>query len=657
MQVSYSSYIILFLIISTKIFSQDQLSAERLVKLSLEELLNLEVTIASKSLEQQSNAPGIISVLSKDEIKRFGGTTLRDILERVPSLISSGANYSNRTTIAVRGDQVRQNSGHVLFLINGRPVREIQEGGVSSELLESFPTNIIENIEVIKGPGSVLYGSDAFSGVINIKTIPVKETGLSVSGLWETKGGNKFSGSTSLQTEDLTFLAAINYFEKPEWNTELKYPATIEIETPPFTETVIDTAKLNIPNKGFGTYFELQYKNLSFMSSYNYWKTLFVVATLNNLVETKKFFNNLGYTIKVSPGWDMDFNLTYVNSKLQGNTLSKRNSGNLVAEWTNSIKINDNSKLVAGGLYNNAQGEETSLYAKIPAIPIGSVVSKGNLDSYAVYSQIDYTFLQDFKLIGGFQGVKVENIDFKFLPRLGLIWHPTSCLSIKALYSQAFRAPSINEVNMNFGNLLQGNSNLKSESVSTYDLSITFEDEQWEGSVSFFISKMTDIIQDVSTYYENNQDITFTGIEFESKIYFNRELYLAASVLYQNNETTNGDWISPISDLGLKTGISYMSSNNGITVSLFNIYQGNLDNSFIGIYNNNQGAYNLLHLNCVLQLNTIFNLSMNHNLDLLISVDNLLDREHFGYSLGLETTDAIPSIPGRSIQMGLNFSL
>ena len=86
--------------------------------MSLEALLNIDVTTASKSAEKQSDAPGIISILTKDELERFGGTTLKDILDRVPGLISYGNQFSDISTIAVRGDQSKVTSAHVLFLNN-----------------------------------------------------------------------------------------------------------------------------------------------------------------------------------------------------------------------------------------------------------------------------------------------------------------------------------------------------------------------------------------------------------------------------------------------------------------------------------------------------------------------------------------------------------
>ena len=162
------------LLLSGGVYAQEQPGQENIAvdesQLSLRDLLNVKVVTASKSAEKLSDAPGVISVVTKDEIKRFGGNTLKDILERVPSLSAQTAFFQDRSLIAVRGDQLKVTSGHVLVLINGRPDRESQEGGLMSETFQSFPIDIIERIEVIRGPGSVLYGSDAFSGVINILT-------------------------------------------------------------------------------------------------------------------------------------------------------------------------------------------------------------------------------------------------------------------------------------------------------------------------------------------------------------------------------------------------------------------------------------------------------------------------------------------------------
>jgi len=135
-----------------------------LVSMDLEQLMNLKVTTASLFSDKLSQAPAIMSVVTNDELRRFDGLTLNEILQQVPGLTGSTQYFVDRSMVAARGDQTKTDGGHILFLINGRPTREVMEGGVISDLLESFPVEILERIEIIKGPGSVLYGSNAFRG-------------------------------------------------------------------------------------------------------------------------------------------------------------------------------------------------------------------------------------------------------------------------------------------------------------------------------------------------------------------------------------------------------------------------------------------------------------------------------------------------------------
>ena len=146
--------------------------------MDLDSLFNTRVTTASKFAEKLSDAPGVISVVSRDALRRFGGVTLREILERVAGLSGFRTGVNDRSIVSARGNQARVNGGHVLLLINGRPTREVAEGGVNEDILESFPVNSLERMEVIKGPGSVLYGSDAFSGVIPPGLVTGLVTGL-----------------------------------------------------------------------------------------------------------------------------------------------------------------------------------------------------------------------------------------------------------------------------------------------------------------------------------------------------------------------------------------------------------------------------------------------------------------------------------------------
>ena len=526
-----SGLIFLVFILQTNLFAQE---TEDMLDMSLDDILNMEVTTASKSAEKLSDAPGVISVLSQDDLKRFGGTTLRDMLERVPGLASSGANYTNRTTIAPRGDQIKQNSSHVLILIDGRPIREVQEGGVSSDVLESFPVNIIERIEVIKGPGSVLYGSDAFSAVINIIPKSAKENGVSVTGLAQSGGGVLTFGDVTYSKGDLSIIAAGRFMQKTEWEATMKSVTGSDSLT---GLPIIGSVDINIPNEGPGAFLNLKYKNLKLTSSFTQWTTYRVSGLSYDEVKLTKYFTNAGYSYTVNDNWDMDFNITFTKAELLGETISKRDNYNLVAEWSNAIRLGEKTKLMIGGLFNKNDGTEKGTSS-------GEVYSEGNVNSYAAYAQLDYQTLSNLKLIGGMQANKVDNIDLDVVPRGGVIWYPIEKVNVKALYSQAFRAPSINEVNMDFRGTFLGNPDIGPEKVATFDLSIGYQGEQSQVNVNVFRSSMTDIIQIVRnveegiSMYQNNQDVIFVGAEVEGKYYVNSAWYLTGSTLYQKNKNT-----------------------------------------------------------------------------------------------------------------------
>ncbi|MEJ2627459.1 MAG: TonB-dependent receptor, partial [bacterium] len=617
----------IFLIFSLLVPAMAQ-DTENLMQLSLEEILNMEVTTVSKFAEKLFNAPGVITVVTKDELDRFGGTTLKDILERVPSLIGSTVYMTDRSTIAPRGDQVLPSSSHVLLLINGRPVRESLEGGIKSEMYEAFPVNIIEKIEVVRGPGSVLYGSNAISAVINIITESAEKNGFAVSGLAGQSGAYGTRAKAQLKSGDFNMVAAGQFLKKADWETDFTYK---NYYTP--ADTTI-TMKNTIPNEGLGSYVGINYKNLRFMGSYSEWKnyywiidyaTVFPFPTYGNN-NWSKTFADLGYGLQVTDQWDMDFNITYTQSTFKTDAWpnSNRDSYEVVVEWSNYYNPTERMGLVFGGLYNFFSGKEW-----------GPEVTYTDASRYSIgaYAQMNYRVLNSLNAITGFQANKVENIDLDIVPRVGLIWNPVERINVKALYSSAFRAPSINELTINFPQMM-GNPDLTPEKVNTLDLGVNYQGEQIQAGINFFHSQQMDVIfqnRDLTVVpvpmYWNGVEVTFMGVEFEGKYYINRNLFITGSMLYQTNEDKDGvENVTPIANLGAKAGISY-KSEKGVTLSLFNIYQGDLDEKFDAQLNPSPGAYNLLNLYARADINQLFNLTMKPNLALFLQADNVLDKE------------------------------
>ena len=138
--------------------------------------LDISVGIASKKEERVLDAPGIITVVTKEEIKSYGGNSLVDVLNRLPSVQLTWSDVFRDNVPGVRGQIATQYDNRMLLLLNGRPMRESMTGGFHYDILRSFPLEAIERIEFIRGPGSVLYGSSAFMGVINIVTKKPKDT-------------------------------------------------------------------------------------------------------------------------------------------------------------------------------------------------------------------------------------------------------------------------------------------------------------------------------------------------------------------------------------------------------------------------------------------------------------------------------------------------
>jgi iron complex outermembrane receptor protein len=135
--------------------------------MSLSELMQLEVTSVSRQPEELLDAPAAISVLTREEIRRSGCTTLPDLLRLVPG-VQVGQTSSSIWSVSVRGFAGRF-SAKLLVLIDGRSVYTPLFSGVYWEV-QDLPLDEIERIEVIRGPGATLWGANAVNGVINVIT-------------------------------------------------------------------------------------------------------------------------------------------------------------------------------------------------------------------------------------------------------------------------------------------------------------------------------------------------------------------------------------------------------------------------------------------------------------------------------------------------------
>src|SRR5690348_1348208 len=135
--------------------------------MSIEDVLNLEITSASRHEERAIDAPAAVYVITQDDIRRSGLTLIPEILRLAPDVQVARIN-ANMWAIAIRGFDTRW-SDKLLVLVDGRSVYNRLFSGVYWDTLD-LPVEDIERIEVISGPGGSVWGSNAVNGVINIIT-------------------------------------------------------------------------------------------------------------------------------------------------------------------------------------------------------------------------------------------------------------------------------------------------------------------------------------------------------------------------------------------------------------------------------------------------------------------------------------------------------
>src|SRR5713226_4658105 len=158
---------------------------EGLKGLSLEQLGNIEVTTASKQPVKVSRTPAAIYVITQENIRRSGATSIPEVLRLVPGVEVARID-AVKWSIGIRGFGSRL-SRAVLVVIDGRTVYSPLYAGVYWEVQDTLMEDV-DRIEIIRGPGGTIWGPNAVNGVINVITKKTKDTR---GGLVSAGGGNE----------------------------------------------------------------------------------------------------------------------------------------------------------------------------------------------------------------------------------------------------------------------------------------------------------------------------------------------------------------------------------------------------------------------------------------------------------------------------------
>lgn len=625
-----------------------------LLELSLEKLMEVRITTISKAEEALNRSPGVMTVITAKEIAQFGANSLYEVLERATSVYTPGAYVSAQNQISLRGDLSTIYDNHVLLLINGRPFRDGTTGGNNFPIYTAFPVGIIERVEIVRGPGSVLYGSNAYVGVINIITKSETNTRIAVkAGSFHAKATE---ASTMLDLDGLKLVAGMKTFKEDGWLLEAKDEAG-------------KSGSTLFGEDNIGAYVNAQYRNVTLStfiakSTGNRWGTVPVWEGREKWNKMDRALIDLGYEHKFSDTWRTQLNATLnyvsmVSDYTKSDTLEFYSNDTLV-EMTHFVD-SGKWKWLFGGVANIMSGHVNQYDSNHKLL--SALISENRKTWYSGYVQGDYQLLDTLRLVLGGQVIKAEQVDSKWVPRLGVVYQFSPNTGMKALYGQAYRSAFQLETTVNAANI-KGNPSLAPETVATLDLQLFHNTKDYQLSATYFQSKQENLITRIpptnpavspQDIYVNRGEINFKGLELQSQFVPTSRLLINASLTYQTNESEGKEDFSMVPNWMGKLGISY-EFDKGSSIGLFNNWFSDghdvaMKYSATKHINPEPKAYNLMTLN--------LNLNLKRWISLPITLDtyvyNVLDEDIYAPEFGRSRINSLPAKQGRGIYVGFQY--
>ena len=631
-----------------------------LFSLSFEDLLNVQVDIASKTNETLSSVPSTISVFSRKQIQALGVDNAYEVMNFVPGMQSTRGDWVG----AVPKDHARGvylDSGNVLVMINGERVNE-SSFGKASVYLPYIPVEVIEKIEFIRGPGSALYGSNAFLGVMNIVTSKERNALQFVVG---NNGRYGATGQINRIFSDNTRIFANFAYEQKDGES---YPQGVK---DPLEAIYLDAG--------------IDYKKLQLRARYN---------------ETSldEFLNLAGYSKQNQHNSDNTFvgiKYNWINNdklKLDSSySFTKHNisSAGLIATFDDipdflvgpawqttdskfetelSYQFDNQWQLAAGIEYSEAKqteaGVRTSYYdfdsEQIiidPAFEQQGIVSvmdfpefsslKFTFETLSAYGQLKIPYSDALTLFIGARYDDVKDIDSKLSPRLAGVYKINSEHTVKLQYGESFRTPVTNELLSN-DDVTIGNPSLRSESIKTTELVWHYKTSELQANAVLFYNELNDFINIEPTLSDDSL-FTFTnsfntqnsGIELDSTWQSSKDFSITGTYTQYFEDPINASF---------KRFASIISSYNlsdSWQVSLNLLWRDTVEVSSETGAHFKQSAYSLLGGSLKWQLN--------NNSQLMLKAENLLGKKYNAFDPRIDNGAVAGTTEELSLHYQFNF--
>jgi outer membrane receptor for ferrienterochelin and colicins len=547
-----------------------------LAALSLEQLMDMNVHSvygASKYEQRVTQAPSSISIVTAEDIRRFGYTSLADVLSGVRGLYVT--NDRNYTYLGVRGFlRPGDYTTRVLVLIDGHRLNDnvYDSGSIGRESM--VDVELIDRVEVIRGPSSSLYGSSAFLGVINVIT----KLGRGVDGAELAVNTASYDTLQARATYGKTFDSGL------DWLVSATHYSSggMNFYYPEFDQRSSDNPRA--ANNGLAAGVDDE-EAAKFFTSLRYggFSASLYLSDRHKKVPTASFetiFNDPNARTDDARGY---IELSYKRALSERTHLSVRASydrytyegdfptdyalleegdyqavlrDEMVGEWLSSelqltLQPIDRVTLAVGSEYRANLREYQSSYDDIdPRVYYLELEDTSSL--VGVFAQAEARLRNDFSVTAGLRYDRYgDTFGGTTNPRLAAIYNPSPNSAIKALYGEAFRAP--NPYERDYYPEQANRRALRPETIKTYELVYErYFNSTYRLSLSGYAYDIDGLITQASTadaepYYDNLDDVRARGAEVE------------VEGSYRNGTILRGSWaIQRAEDVA--TGLELTSS-------------------------------------------------------------------------------------------------
>lgn len=516
----------------------DELEALR--GLSLEELMDLPVSTVSRVSESVEDAPGVVTVLGRAEIEAFDARTVGELLNKLTSTVFLSANVVTENLVSLRRQALSPYDTHVLVLLDGRPMRDPLTGGLNQSVYTVIPVSSLEAVEFVRGPGSVLHGSNAYSGVINLRTRAEGARSDQVrfeatTGAFGAFGKQAMARGTRDRAE---FLVGFQHWREDGPDYAFTDYLGVDSTAAWRRETTGLVARAELPGLRASFYHGV-YAPLALNAPDNAWMRRDSFG--NGRVIGS--FANLGSTRSLGGRGHLDLDLTW-NARRWFTTDSDQieealsEADDLLLEATAHVEGGRGLRALVGATIQHGTWDGPSLGAS-------------SEEQGSAYAQLEKWWAGRFKLIAGAQWNKLEGVEPNLSPRLGLVWRPGRAWGTKLLYSEAYRSGSRFERVIQHP-LFRGNPSLSPELIDTWEAQAFVRRDRLQASVTGYFSRMSDLIERVwvvddtvpvfGGYLEhrNRGSHDFWGLEVEARGAWTDRWWLTGSLSWMGDETDDG---------------------------------------------------------------------------------------------------------------------